>query len=352
MTVPEQTDLDMFSFFEHTPDLVCIAGKDGYFRKINGAVVQKLNYPLEQLMQHPIATFIHPDDRERTARRRAELLEGKALVNFENRYLTSQGETVWLHWTSLYFPEKEVVFAIAKDVTGRKRKERELEEEYRRAKGLATHFKTRLEKDRNYLAAELHEELAQMAAAVRMNLDWLSRASADYDPEVQRRLAHAASATSLLINGLRKLSYSIGTGMLSEVGLYDTLQWLCAETDLLLKVPCRFEWTGEEAQIPAELWVDLFRMTQEILGSLPGGEPVKDVRVALAQAAGSLTLSVGVRGDGGAPAGFLRSLKATGLRPWVASIHGRLAVRKQKGGALRVSVRMPARLPLPGPLCR
>ncbi|HEY1114789.1 MAG TPA: PAS domain S-box protein [Chitinophagaceae bacterium] len=340
----------MFSFFEHTPDLVCIAGKDGYFRKINSAVVQKLQYPLEQLMQQPIASFIHPDDREPTARRRKELLEGKALVNFENRYLTSQGETVWLHWTSLYFPEKEVVFAIAKDVTARKRKEKELEEEYRQAKGLATHFKTRLEKDRNYLAAELHEELAQIASAVRMDLGWLSSQSADFGPEVQHRLAHAVSATGLLINSLRKLSYSIGTGMLAEVGLYNTLQWLCDETALLLKVPCRLEGRGEEAQIPADLWVDLFRMAQEILGSLPGGEAVKDVRVALAQAKGRITLSVLVRAEGGEPAGFLRSLEATGLQAWVASIHGSLAVRKQKGGSLRVSVRVPDRLPPPGPL--
>lgn len=338
----------MFSFFEHTPDLVCIAGKDGYFRKINGAVVQKLQYPREQLMQHPIATFIHPDDRELTARRRKELLEGKALVNFENRYLTSQGETVWLHWTSLYFPEKEVVFAIARDVTERKRKESELEEEYRQAKGLATHFKTRLEKDRNYLAAELHEELAQIASAVRMDLGWLSSQSADFGAEVQHRLAHAVSATGLLINGLRRLSYSIGTGMLAEVGLYDTLQWLCDETALLLKVPCRFEGKEEEAQIPAELWVDLFRMAQEILGSLQGGEPVKDVRVALAQAKDRITLSVLVRGEGGEPAGFLQSLEATGLRPWVVSINGALTIRKLRGKALRVSVRMPAPLPQPG----
>ncbi len=34
----------MFSFFEMTPDLVCIANKEGYFKKVNPAAIQKLGY--------------------------------------------------------------------------------------------------------------------------------------------------------------------------------------------------------------------------------------------------------------------------------------------------------------------
>lgn len=37
-------------FFHHTPDLICIAGKDGYFRKVNRAVTEKLGYSSEELM--------------------------------------------------------------------------------------------------------------------------------------------------------------------------------------------------------------------------------------------------------------------------------------------------------------
>ena len=78
-------NLEMFQFFEMTPDLVCIAGKDGYFKKVNQAVIDKLGYTSEELFSQPIASFIHPLDRDITARKRTELLEGKALINFENR---------------------------------------------------------------------------------------------------------------------------------------------------------------------------------------------------------------------------------------------------------------------------
>src|SRR5688572_4759224 len=111
------TENELLSFFKITPDLVCIAGKDGYFRNFNPAVVQKLGYSPEELLAKPISEFIHSEDKEETARRRLELLNGKTLINFYNRYISKAGEIVWLHWTSIYLPEQEVVFAIAKDVT-------------------------------------------------------------------------------------------------------------------------------------------------------------------------------------------------------------------------------------------
>lgn len=31
----------LFAFFELTPNMVCIAGKDGFFKKVNPAVIKK-----------------------------------------------------------------------------------------------------------------------------------------------------------------------------------------------------------------------------------------------------------------------------------------------------------------------
>lgn len=82
---------------------------------------------------------MHPEDREPTAYHRTKLLEGTALINFENRYVSKNGKVIWLHWTSTYIPDKEVVFAIAKDVT-QKKIEKEIEENYKKFKRLATHL--------------------------------------------------------------------------------------------------------------------------------------------------------------------------------------------------------------------
>jgi PAS domain S-box-containing protein len=107
-------------YFELSPDLLCLAGYDGYFKKINQTVSKILGYSRLELLSRPIHTFIHPEDKAETARTRQNILNNVPLLNFENRYLTKDGETVWLSWTSMPIESEELVFAIAKIVTHRK----------------------------------------------------------------------------------------------------------------------------------------------------------------------------------------------------------------------------------------
>jgi PAS domain S-box-containing protein len=111
---------DLESFINLTPDLICIAGYDGYFKKINPAVSKALGYSDEELFSKPISHFIHTDDKLITGRKREKILNGIPLLNFENRYLTKSGETVWFAWTSIPIKSEQVVFAIAKNITHKK----------------------------------------------------------------------------------------------------------------------------------------------------------------------------------------------------------------------------------------
>src|SRR5947209_777054 len=150
LSTMENQSLELFTFFEMTPDLVCIAGKDGFFRKVNPAVIEKLEFTTEELLARPISSFIHHEDQAVTHHRRIKLLNGQPLMNFENRYISKSGKIIWLAWTSIYFSDKEVVFAIAKDITERKHIEKEIEEKYNKFKSLANHFKISLEEDKKY----------------------------------------------------------------------------------------------------------------------------------------------------------------------------------------------------------
>ncbi|WP_255496276.1 helix-turn-helix domain-containing protein [Mucilaginibacter sp. FT3.2] len=111
---------DLESFINLSPDLVCVAGFDGYFKKINPAVSETLGYSDEELFSKPISYFIHGDDKLATGRRREEILDGTPLLNFENRYVTKSGEIVWFTWTSIPIKAEQVVFAIAKNITDKK----------------------------------------------------------------------------------------------------------------------------------------------------------------------------------------------------------------------------------------
>lgn len=119
------SDYSLIPFFELSSDLLCIAGFDGYFKKVNPALCNILEYSKEELLSQPINSFIHPEDQELTEKYREKIRSGKPLLYYENRYLTKTGKTIWLSWTSIPIDDKELVYAIAKDITHLKKHENE-----------------------------------------------------------------------------------------------------------------------------------------------------------------------------------------------------------------------------------
>jgi PAS domain S-box-containing protein len=116
----------IFKFFEYTPDLLCIASYDGYFKKINPSVSKVLGYTIQELYSTKIMELVHPDDREATIAHRTSIIKDRGdSRNFQNRYIKKDGSYVWLSWTSVVYPDLECVFAIAKDITEQKELEQD-----------------------------------------------------------------------------------------------------------------------------------------------------------------------------------------------------------------------------------
>jgi len=113
--------------FELSRDMICIAGFDGYFKRVNRAFEETLGYSQRELLGHPFVDFVHPDDRERTAEEAAALGDGGGTIQFQNRYLDKAGAVHWVEWTSIGVPEDDLIYAVARDVTERKELDQELE---------------------------------------------------------------------------------------------------------------------------------------------------------------------------------------------------------------------------------
>lgn len=113
------------NFFNISADFICIAGFDGYFKRINSAVSKLLGYSEEELYARPISSFVYAPDLNITIETREQVYKNNPLLNFENRYLTKSGEIVWLSWTSMPVASEKLVYAIAKNITHKKRVEEE-----------------------------------------------------------------------------------------------------------------------------------------------------------------------------------------------------------------------------------
>ena len=113
-------------WFEMSNSMLCEASAAGAFTRVNSAWTEVLGYEREELLAQPFISFVHPDDRERTANATASLSEGPAdLVAFENRYRAKDRSWHWLSWTAR--SDGERIYGVAKDVTDRKQLEMEKE---------------------------------------------------------------------------------------------------------------------------------------------------------------------------------------------------------------------------------
>ncbi len=116
-------------FFENSLDMLCIAGVDGWLKRVNSAFERTLGYTKAELLAEPYYHFVHPEDLEKTHELAAKLEEGEDCLRFENRYRHKNGEWRWLAWTCpAPGTEKgtDYIFAIARDVTEQKISEGEI----------------------------------------------------------------------------------------------------------------------------------------------------------------------------------------------------------------------------------
>lgn len=338
-------DIVLNPFFELTPDLVCVVNREGYFKKINHAVSEKLGYSKEELMASPVATFIHPDDKEITAAQRVKLLSGKPLINFQNRYVSKSGSVIWLHWTSVYFPEQELVFAIAKDVTTLKLTEKEIQEKYEKFKSAAGHFKKRIERDRKYIAVELHEELAQLAAVTKMNLDWLTTQEHNLSEEGRKKAEQAVVLTNMLINGIRRISFSMSPGMLNDLGLEETLRWQCNELTRLSGIHCTLQGNCNEASLTTETTLDIFRICQEAMHNILYHSEATTALVEITEEADKVSFKISDNGKG---FNLTENINAQGLvnmRERASSANGNLLIHSEVGKGTEIILELRKDIP-------
>jgi PAS domain S-box-containing protein len=125
MSNPSSAEADLDRFFALSLDLLCVAGLDGYFKRVNPAWTRVLGWSAEELLSRPVADFMHPEDRERTLAARARLARGEPIGDLENRYLCKDGSHRWLAWQSSVDLEAGTVFAVARDITERRQSDHE-----------------------------------------------------------------------------------------------------------------------------------------------------------------------------------------------------------------------------------
>ena len=149
---------ELSRIFMSAPDIICIAGLDGYYKKINPAMSELLGYSEKELLNTPIMDFVHPLDKQQTKGEFEALNKKQGSQYFENRHITKSGKVIWISWTTKPFYNEGITYSVGKDVTEQK----ELEELLNQANRLARigSWEVDLIENTNYwsdITKEIHE---------------------------------------------------------------------------------------------------------------------------------------------------------------------------------------------------
>ena len=135
------------NYFDYSLDMLCIAGYDGYFKRVNPAFVRILGWDSEELLSRRFLDFVHPDDLKKTEQEIENLAKGQPTISFENRYMCQDGSEKILAWTAHPEPEAGLIYAIARDVTA-------LRDERTRTTDRIEYLQDRLEKVESKMRGE------------------------------------------------------------------------------------------------------------------------------------------------------------------------------------------------------
>jgi PAS domain S-box-containing protein len=108
-------------------DLLGAAGFDGYLKLHNPAWNRTLGYADEELAETPYLEFVHPDDQDATRSVIERMAEGEATVEFVCRVRRKDGSWRHILWSGQGAPEDGCFYVVGKDITERRRLDKELE---------------------------------------------------------------------------------------------------------------------------------------------------------------------------------------------------------------------------------
>jgi PAS domain S-box-containing protein len=217
----------------------------------------------------------------------------------------------------------------------------ELERSRRELRRLAAELVQAEERERKRIAGVLHDDIAQVLAAVRMRLDLL------HDPEDKQPLEEAKTLLVQSIQETRELLTDIGNPLLFDMGLKAACESLADR--LMKKNPVRIRCDMQEPfkDLNPDTKASLYRMVQELLNNVVRHSKARNAHVLIYREDGNFRLTVTDDGVGfdpqvlGAPTvegGF----GLYSIRERLSAVNGDLRIESAPGTGTAVTATLPA----------
>ncbi|MDE3184172.1 MAG: PAS domain S-box protein [Bacteroidota bacterium] len=337
-----QAELQYRTLFEQSPDGICLIDFETFLPlDFNAQVHKQLGYLREEFSQLKISDY-EIVDTLKAIKTRAKKIMKEGHDDFITRHKTKKGEIRDVHVIvqKIRLHDKPVFYAIYRDITDEtrlanslKRQEKNLQRQIMEAT-LAGH-----EEEKNELGRELHDNVNQLLATVKIYLGMVksNKKSIDIDL-VEKSYDHLNDA----MEELRKLSHSLVSPTLKEKGLLESLKGLVEELNLTHQFKVKLVYKISEARIfDYKMELTLYRIIQEQMNNISKYAKANTIIIHLREKEDHLNLSI--LDDG---IGFDTTKKGNGIgfrniQSRVDIYSGSMDIISSPGEGCRLEVKIP-----------
>jgi PAS domain S-box-containing protein len=316
--------------------------QDQYIRYANKALCQMLGYAsVEAFVDRiPVIDLVDPKDRFSLLKRLARLAQG---LDDESTYamglLRQDGKSVDVEVRSraISFEGQTATIGVILDVSERNRATEGL-------RALASRLQSVREEERTRIARDLHDDLGQAMAVLKMKMIWVKNhlhpetmeAALSGITEIEEMIAHIAQS-------VHDISWALRPGVLDTLGLAAAIEWLGKDFQRRAGIRCHLDLSAKNIDLDADQITHLFRICQELMNNVVRHARASRIEVKLKfDRNGKLLLAVKDDGIGmGKTAPGSHSLGLLGIRERVQQLGGVLDIistPKLKGTCIRVRV--------------
>jgi diguanylate cyclase (GGDEF)-like protein/PAS domain S-box-containing protein len=121
--MPASTFGPLDNYIDLLLDTVCVVDETGRFVYVSAGCENVFGYTQDEMVGRLITDMLHPDDLEITLQKAKEVMQGKTLPCFENRYIRKDGSIAHIMWSARWAEKDKLRVAVARDISARIRSE-------------------------------------------------------------------------------------------------------------------------------------------------------------------------------------------------------------------------------------
>jgi len=315
--------------------------QDGRIVFANQRFAQIYGYTKEEVEGIEILKLVHPEDRSLIEERRVRRLRGEEIpAEYESRGLTKDGRTIWVtRGNSLIeFGGKRAILGNLVETTERREIEQSLQESQKELRHLSSQLMAAQEKERKWIAQELHDSIGQTLAAAKFSLE---KKISQMDLQKAPPGMVLENTLSMIQNGIeetRRIMMNLRPSVLDDLGILATFNWFCREFQKIYShVQIHRQIRIEEREIPEPLKIVIFRILQEGMNNFAKHGQGDSVFLSLGKIERTIQLEIRDNGVGFDLETIRRGLGLASMKERAELSGGTFAIESAKGQGTKIT---------------